>query len=60
MKNKQIVDLVIKKTGSKNRSQLAKFLTKKYDVKITRQQINQFENANALTITNLLLKELAE
>lgn len=59
-KNKLIIQKAMIKAAVKNKSKLAVFLTEKYGVKITRQQINQFEKSNALTITNLLLKELAE
>ncbi len=58
--NKKIIELAMKKSGCKNPNQLANYLTEKYGVKIARQQIDQFQKSERVTITHLLMRELIE
>lgn len=55
--NKELVDEMIKLTGVANSSQLAAYLSKKYGANITRQNINQFQSAERMTVTNLMFRE---
>lgn len=59
-KNSEIIQKFLELTGCKNTNQLATYLTEKYGVVITRQQINQFQKAERVTITHLLLREALE
>jgi len=60
LSNREIIDLIIEWSGVKNPSQLSHYLTEKYGVNINRQQINQFQKSEKLTITHLLLREALE
>ena len=55
--NLEIIDQILELTGCGNPNQLSKYLTEKYGVNITRQQVCQFQNSERLTITHLLLRE---
>ncbi len=59
-KNSDIIKKVLQLTGCENNNQLAAYLTQKYGINISRQQINQFQNSERLTITHLLLREFSE
>lgn len=56
----QIIDHLIEQSGCENGNQFAAYLTEKYGVNISRQQINQFQNSDRVTITHLLLREALE
>ena len=59
-KNSEILQKVLELSGCENNNQLAAYLSKKYGVNISRQQINQFKNSERLTLTHLLLREFSE
>jgi predicted transcriptional regulator len=59
-KNSEILKKVLELTGCENNNQLATYLTEKYGINISRQQINQFKNSERLTITHLILREFSE
>ncbi len=59
--NEQVIDRIIDLLPEvDNRNQLAVYLTEKYGVTISRQQVNQFQTTSAMTITHLLLREFLE
>ena len=59
--NAQVLDRMIELLPEvENRNQLAAYLTEKYGVTISRQQVNQFQTTSAMTITHLLLREALE
>lgn len=58
--NAEIIKELLVITGCDNPNQLASYLAKKYDMKITRQTINQFGSSDSLTITSILLREALE
>jgi len=58
--NKEIIDSLLLTTGCKDRVELASYLTEKYNQKITKQNINQFEKPTKPTITGILLRESLE
>lgn len=58
--NSKILDLLIEQSGCENPNQYAAYLTEKYGINITRQQVKQFQNSESLTITHLLLREAME
>jgi predicted transcriptional regulator len=58
--NSEIIQKLLALTGCENPNQLAAYLTDKYGITITRQQINQFQKSERLTITHLLLREFSE
>ena len=55
--NSDILDKIIAQAGISNDNQLATYLTERYGVRITRQQVLQFRNSSSMTITHLLLRE---
>ena len=59
-KNIDLVKNIMEITGCSNYVQLAEYLSKKYNIKITKQQINQFKNTERRTITHLFLREALE
>lgn len=59
-KNSEILQKVLELTGCENNNQLATYLTDKYGINISRQQVSQFQNSERLTITHLLLREFSE
>ena len=59
-KNSEIIHKMLELTGRDNPNQLAIYLSNKYGVVITRQQINQFQSSERSTITHLLLREALE
>ena len=59
-KNSEIIQKMLELTGCENPNQLALYLSNKYGVTITRQQINQFQSSERSTITHLLLREALE
>lgn len=60
LKNHEIIQKMLVITGSENPNQLAIFLSEKYGINISRQQINQFQKSERLTITHLFLREALE
>ena len=52
-----IIDKMIELTGSKNASQLARYLSEKYGVEIDRFNMKQFKSQPGATITTLFLAE---
>ena len=58
--NKEIINNMLVTTGCKDRVELASYLTEKYNQKITKQNINQFEKPTTHTITAILLREALE
>ena len=59
-KNSEVLEHVVRLTGVANTSQLADYLSDKYGVSISRQQLNQFKAAERQTVTHLLLREALE
>ena len=59
-KNIDLVKDVMSITGCSTYVQLAEHLSKKYNVKMTKQQIEQFKNTERRTITHLFLREALE
>lgn len=59
-KNSEIIQKMLNMTGCDNQNQLAAYLTEKYNITITRQQVNQFQKSERSTITHLLLREALE
>ena len=57
LSNSDVLDHIIELTGVENDNQLAAYLTEKYGVRITRQQVAQFRRSERVTITHLLLRE---
>lgn len=47
----------MERAGVSNSNQLAEYLSEKYGVTITRQNVYQFKNSKSVTITSLLLRE---
>lgn len=58
--NAEALERLIKKSGTENPNQYAAYLTEKYGINITRQQVKQFQNSERITITHLLLREALE
>ena len=58
--NQEIIDLLLERARVENPSQLASYLSEKYGVTITRQQINQFKKSDRLTLTHLILREFVQ
>lgn len=58
--NSEIINLLIEQSGCENPNQFAAYLTEKYGINISRQQVNQFQKSERLTITHLLLREALE
>lgn len=58
--NKEVLKQLRDKTSCKNNSDLARYLTEKYGVPISRQQVSQFVNSKTQTLLHLLLKEALE
>ncbi len=58
--NSEILDALIEKSGCENPNQFASYLSDKYGVPVSRQQVNQFKNAEGKTLVHLLLREAQE
>jgi ribosomal protein S17E len=57
LSNKEIISILIEKTGVENQNQLAAYLTNKYGRQVDRRQIDQFARSESLNLTNMLLRE---
>lgn len=55
--NAEIIDRLIEQAECENANQFAAYLTEKYGIEISRQQVSQFQKSDRLTITHLLLRE---
>ena len=61
LSNEEIINSLLLISGCDNHNQLAKYLTKKYGVNISRQSVQNFSKADsATTITAILLREALE
>ena len=57
---KEVIQILMKRANCENANQFAAYLSNKYGVKVSRQQVAQFQGATGRTITHLLLKEALE
>lgn len=60
MNNKEIIKKMMSKAGVANKSQLAEYLSQKYETKIDRRQIAQYENSKSFNLVHILLREALE
>lgn len=57
MNNEQVINTIVSESGCDNVNQLSKYLSEKYDYKISRQMLYQLKGTSTMTVTHILLRE---